>query len=35
LFQEAKIGSVAEYAELEQTISPAVLDKMSSWIFKL
>lgn len=35
LFQEAKIGSVAEYGEIEQTISPAVLDKMSSWILKL
>jgi hypothetical protein len=35
LFQEAKIGSVAEYAELEQTISPTVLNKMSSWILKL
>lgn len=35
LFQEAKIGSVAEYAQIEQTISPTVLDKMSSWILKL
>lgn len=35
LFQEAKIGSVAEYAKLEQTISPIVLEKMSSWILKL
>ena len=35
LFQEAKIGSVAEYAELEQTISPTILDKMSTWILKL
>lgn len=34
-FQEAKTGAVSEYAELEQTISPAVLDKMSSWILKL
>jgi pimeloyl-ACP methyl ester carboxylesterase len=34
LFQEAKIGSVEEYAQIEQTIAPAVLDKMSSWILK-
>lgn len=34
LFQEAKIGSVEEYAQIEQTISPAVLEKMSSWILK-
>lgn len=32
LFQECKTGSFAEYAEIEQTISPKVLDKMSSWI---
>ena len=34
-FQEAKTGAVSEYAQLEQTISPTVLDKMSSWILKL
>ena len=34
LFQEAKTGDVDEYAQLEQTISPAVLEKMSSWILK-
>lgn len=34
LFQEAKTGTVEEYAQLEQTISPQVLDKMSSWILK-
>lgn len=34
LFQEAKIGSVEEYAQLEQTIAPTVLEKMSSWILK-
>lgn len=34
LFQEAKTGSVEEYSQLEQTISPTVLDKMSSWILK-
>ena len=35
LFQESKIGSVEEYGQLEQTIAPAVLDKMSTWILKL
>jgi alpha-beta hydrolase superfamily lysophospholipase len=35
LFQEAKTGSVEEYGQLEQTIAPAVLEKMSSWILKL
>lgn len=34
LFQEAKTGGVDEYAQLEQTIAPAVLEKMSSWILK-
>ena len=34
LFQEAKTGSVEEYAQIEQTIAPQVLDKMSSWILK-
>lgn len=35
LFQEAKTGTVEEYGQLEQTIAPQVLDKMSSWILKL
>jgi pimeloyl-ACP methyl ester carboxylesterase len=34
LFQEAKTGSIEEYAQIEQTIAPQVLDKMSSWILK-
>ncbi len=34
LFQEAKTGTVEEYAQLEQTIAPQVLEKMSSWILK-
>ncbi|WP_264520024.1 alpha/beta hydrolase family protein [Flavobacterium sp. N1994] len=34
LFQEAKTGTVEEYGQLEQTIAPVVLDKMSSWILK-
>ena len=35
LFQEAKTGSLEEYGQLEQTIAPQVLEKMSSWILKL
>ena len=34
LFQTAKSGSPAEYAEIEETISPVALEKMSSWILK-
>ncbi|MCF6129798.1 alpha/beta hydrolase [Flavobacterium sp. AS60] len=34
LFQEAKNGTIEEYAQLEETISPQVLEKMSSWILK-
>lgn len=32
LFQECTTGAINEYAEIEQTISLKVLDKMSSWI---
>ncbi|MBC5861961.1 alpha/beta hydrolase family protein [Flavobacterium turcicum] len=32
LFQECTTGAMSEYAEIEQTISPKVLDKISSWI---
>jgi hypothetical protein len=32
LFQECKTGAFSEYGEIEQTISPQVLDKMSTWI---
>lgn len=35
LFQEAKTGAVAEYGQIEQTISPKVLDFMTKWILKL
>ena len=35
LFQECKTGAFSEYEQIEQTISPQVLDKMSSWILKL
>jgi hypothetical protein len=34
LFQTAKTGSPAEYASIEETISPVALDKMSNWILK-
>jgi len=34
LFQNAKTGSPAEYAEIEETISPVALDKMATWILK-
>jgi fermentation-respiration switch protein FrsA (DUF1100 family) len=34
LFQTAKTGSPAEYASIEETISPVALEKMSSWILK-
>jgi len=34
LFQTAKTGAPAEYAEIEETISPVALDKMASWILK-
>ena len=35
LFQEAKTGSVGEYSQIEQTISPKVLDLITNWILKL
>ena len=34
LFQSAKTGAPAEYAEIEETISPVALDKMATWILK-
>jgi uncharacterized protein len=34
LFQTAKTGAPAEYAEIEETISPLALDKMATWIAK-
>jgi uncharacterized protein len=34
LFQDAKTGSIGEYAEIEETMSPAVLEKISSWVLK-
>lgn len=32
LFQTAKTGAPTEYAEIEETISPKVLEKIASWI---
>jgi len=32
LFQECETGQIAEYPQIEQTISPKVLEKISSWI---
>jgi fermentation-respiration switch protein FrsA (DUF1100 family) len=34
LFQTAKTGSPAEYAQIEETISPMALEKIASWILK-
>jgi hypothetical protein len=33
--QTAKTGNPSEYAQIEETISPKVLDKISSWVLKL
>lgn len=35
LFQEAHTGSPAEYAAIDQTMSPTALDTLSSWILEL
>ncbi len=32
LFQEAKTGAITEYSEIEETMSPVVMEKISSWI---
>ena len=34
LFQTGKTGAPAEYAEIEETMSPVALDKIASWILK-
>jgi uncharacterized protein len=34
LFQTAKTGAPAEYAQIEETMSPVVLEKISTWILK-
>ena len=35
LFQTAKTGGIAEYSEIEETMSPVVLEKVASWILKV
>ncbi|WP_313502028.1 alpha/beta hydrolase family protein [Kaistella carnis] len=35
LFQTAKTGNPSEYGQIEETFSPKVLDKISSWIIAL
>jgi fermentation-respiration switch protein FrsA (DUF1100 family) len=34
LFQTATTGSVGEYAEIEETMSPVAMEKIASWILK-
>jgi len=34
LFQTANTGSVNEYADIEETMSPVAMEKMASWILK-
>jgi dienelactone hydrolase len=34
LFQTAKTGSPAEYAQIEETIAPAALEKIATWILQ-
>jgi hypothetical protein len=34
LFQDANTGAVAEYATIEQTIAPQVLETIGAWIEK-
>jgi len=34
LFQTAKTGSPAEYAQIEETMSPVALEKIADWILK-
>ncbi len=34
LFQTAKTGSPSEYAQIEETMSPVVLEKIASWILR-
>ena len=35
LFQTAKTGGIGEYSEIEETMSPAALEKVASWILKV
>ncbi|HNY41771.1 MAG TPA: hypothetical protein PKJ41_15330, partial [Bryobacteraceae bacterium] len=32
LMQTAKTGGVGEYSQIEETMAPAALDKMASWL---
>jgi fermentation-respiration switch protein FrsA (DUF1100 family) len=32
LFQTAKTGAIGEYADIEETVAPAVLDRIGNWI---
>ena len=32
LFQTAKSGTPAEYAQIEETMSPVALEKVADWI---
>jgi fermentation-respiration switch protein FrsA (DUF1100 family) len=34
LFQTCKTGSITEYSALEETLAPAALETMASWILK-
>ncbi len=34
LFQECKTGAPSEYADIEQTFSPVVMDEVAKWILK-
>ncbi len=34
LFQQCETGAVAEYAQIEETISPDVLEIISKWIWE-
>jgi uncharacterized protein len=34
LFQTAQTGAVSEYGEIEETMSPVAMEKISSWILK-
>ena len=31
LFQTAKTGAVSEYSQIDETIAPVVLEKISAW----
>jgi hypothetical protein len=35
LFQQAKTGSMAEYSEIQETVDPVALNKVSEWINQL